>query len=648
MNDQPDQNDDVFREVPESESAAFALALGAASRAKADAFLDAQTAIAGLQKAHLHEQRELAISHLKWRRFNDQMKGALQIMIVLVGALIVFGLAASLWNASQSDGLVVDSFAVPPQYAQGGFTGSVMADDMTQKIAAIRDFANENSLARSKDVREARDQEIKAEIPETGISMSEAWRYLRLWLGNEQHLNGNLRVLPGNKVALTVSLGGSDTFTFTGKPDDLDSLEQKAAERVFATVDPINYVLYLDGKGRNAETLAAAARNLSLSTDNKDLGEAHALYANMVRYITGDVRLSLAHARIALALDPRGTPQHMEMLLTSRTLGHDEDVLTQARDIASLRLEDNVGSWRTGNGFPFVQQLGAINRAAETGDFTNLSTLPCLVECSPGEGTLRHAEALARMHDTTQASHLVAEQQQVGAFDAAHLSRAQYFIHAEKGDWRGAVTDARGYAQALLADKSVSAKLDGLFAQTLATPLLAHALTASDDIAAARKTIDGTHLDCYGCLRERGNIDAYGKNWNGAAYWFARAVSAGPSVPFAYFDWGVMLLAKGDYDAAIGKLREANLKGPHWADPLELWAEALMLKNRSDLALAKFEEAGKYAPNWGHLHLAWGKALSYDGQKDEAQKRYTLASRLDLSRSDRTQLEELDKQVAGR
>ena len=58
-----------------------------------------------------------------------------------------------------------------------------------------------------------------------------------------------------------------------------------------------------------------------------------------------------------------------------------------------------------------------------------------------------------------------------------------------------------------------------------------------------------------------------------------------------------MLLEEGKYDGAIAKFREANLKGPHFADPLEMWGESLMQENRSDLALAKFEEANKYAPN---------------------------------------------------
>ena len=127
-------------------------------------------------------------------------------------------------------------------------------------------------------------------------------------------------------------------------------------------------------------------------------------------------------------------------------------------------------------------------------------------------------------------------------------------------------------------------------------------------------------------------------NWPRAATLFADAVEQAPSIPFAYLDWGRMLMAKGDYNGAIAKFAEANQKGPHFADPLEMWGEALMLKGRSDLALAKFEEANKYAPNWGRLHLKGGEALFYAGRKDEARKQFAIAANLDLSVSDKTSL----------
>jgi len=626
--------------------------LGAASNEKADAYLDEQIVVARAQAEVLHLQAhelkdEQRLRHWSFRvrHTSDIMKVTFEIGLALIVVAIATFVGAALWNAGQAEGLVVDSFAVPPSYAGAGITGAVVADDMTQKIAAIHDLTNGYSLAHSKDVRESR-EDVKVEIPETGVSISEAWRYLRLWLGNEQHLNGNLRNLSDGRIALTVSLGGSDTFTFVGKPGGLDSLEQKAAERIFATIDPVNIVLYLEAKGRTAEVLDQAARGLSLFADNRNLAEAYSLDADMIHADTGDVRRALALDNTALALDPRSTPPHMEALNASHDLGHDEDVLREAREIAGLRQEDNVVSWRTGSGYAYVQELGAISRAGETGDFTALSSVSCSVYCSLACAALLHAEAFARLHDGAGAARQIARAQSFELPSAleylttryADSSRASYFIHATTGDWRAAVPDARHLIEDFLADKDFAPQVERLRVQILATPLLAHALAASGDLAAARKAIDGTPSDCYACLSERANVDALAHNPGGATYWFARAINAAPSIPFAYADWGATLLREGRYEAAIAKFREANLKGPHFADPLEMRGEALTQENRSDLALAKFEEADKYAPNWGRLHFEWGKALFYAGQKDDARKQFSLASALDLSKSDRAAL----------
>ncbi|MGD0189982.1 MAG: hypothetical protein ABSD74_04495 [Rhizomicrobium sp.] len=642
-----------------SDAAAWA-ALSSADREHANAFLEQQKKVAVEQEALLRLQakelsHELQLRHWS-RRFSNVsavMKVTFEVGLALIVIAITVFIGAAMWNARQAEGLVVDSFAVPPGYAQAGITGSVVADDMTQKIAAIRDFANDNSLAYSKDVREA-GEDVKVEIPETGISISEVWRYLRLWLGSERHLNGNLRALSDGRLALTVSLGGSDAFTFAGKPGDLDSLEQKAAERIFETVEPVNYVIYLGAKGRNAETLEWAARNLSLWTDNRNLAEAYALYADMMHAITGDVRRALALTNTGIALDPASTPPHMESLAASRDLGHDEDVLVQARAIAALRQQDNVGSWRTGPGYPWVQQLGAISRAGDTGDFANLSVLPCLVYCSLASSALLHAEAFARLHDVTHAKVLIAEALSLGAAGTediawnpyANLAMAQYYTHAVSGDWRAAVIDARHIADNLMSDRSYGAKTQSLRVQIQVMPLLAYALAGSGDFAAARKTISRTPPDCYACVLERGNVAALAKSWGEAQYWFGRATAQAPSIPFAYMDWGAMLLHDGDYGGAIAKFTLAHSKGPRFADPLEMWGEALMLENRSDLALAKFEEANKYAPSWGRLHLEWGKALVYLGKKDEAKKQFETTASLDLSSTDKSALLQWQNRMA--
>ena len=101
-------------------------------------------------------------------------------------------------------------------------------------------------------------------------------------------------------------------------------------------------------------------------------------------------------------------------------------------------------------------------------------------------------------------------------------------------------------------------------------------------------------------------------------------------------------MSRGKPNEAIQKFRQANEKGPHFADPLEGWGEALMEKNQSHLALAKFAEAEKYAPNWGRLHLKWSEALFYAGKKDEAQKQFIRAAQLDLTLSEKSELSQLN------
>ena len=138
-----------------------------------------------------------------------------------------------------------------------------------------------------------------------------------------------------------------------------------------------------------------------------------------------------------------------------------------------------------------------------------------------------------------------------------------------------------------------------------------------------------------------GTIAAVERKWPTAAYWFARAVADAPSPPFAYTDWGQMLLARGDHDGAIAKFTIANQKGPHFADPLEGWGEALTAKGDYRGAVKKFAEAERHAPRWGRLNIQWGIALARLGKPAEARAKWTRALTLDLSPADRAQAQTL-------
>jgi tetratricopeptide (TPR) repeat protein len=212
-------------------------------------------------------------------------------------------------------------------------------------------------------------------------------------------------------------------------------------------------------------------------------------------------------------------------------------------------------------------------------------------------------------------------------------------IFASLHDWTG-VLAMRADLEIVLGPQRKPPFTQAFADQTLSRqvwPYAAWALAHLGKMPLALTLIAKTPGDCYLCVRVRGELDATRGNWSGAAYWFAKATAQAPSIPFAYTDWGAMLLAKGDLDNAIAEFKNARDKGPHFADPLEMWGEALIAKNRSDLALAKFAEANKCAPNWGRLHLKWGEALLWSGDKDGARKQLAIADKLDLTATERAE-----------
>jgi tetratricopeptide (TPR) repeat protein len=250
------------------------------------------------------------------------------------------------------------------------------------------------------------------------------------------------------------------------------------------------------------------------------------------------------------------------------------------------------------------------------------------------DAKMHDPEASLRDLDTYTDRELFHLSSEGSGYNQVNFDFPQFQRLAALGEWQAARNDIEG----ALATKEARDPVELITLRAQAWPWLALAEAKSGDLESARATIAKTRLDCYLCLRVRGDMDALVWNWNGAEYWYASAVKLAPSLPFAYTDRGAMLLWKGDFEGAIANFNLANQKGPHFADPLEMWGEALIAKNRSDLALAKFAEAAKYAPNWGRLHLKWGEALLWSGKRDAAKKQFDIAAALDLSPSEKSEL----------
>jgi len=636
---------------------AAALALGSASRAKADSYLDEQLMVARAQTEVLHLQahelkHELKLRHwsLRVRHISDVLKVAFEVAVAFIFLAIATAIGFEIWDAAHDDGLVIEAFQVPPDMAARGLSGQVVAGQLLDKLTAMQNATQSARPPQSYANNWGND--VKVQIPDTGVSIGEFNRYLHAWLGHETHIEGEV-FRTANGITVTARVSGDGGATFNGSEADLDTLLQKTAERIYRQTQPYRYSQFrLHGlAGASAAELKDAQEVLTQLTANPDREErawAWLGLANIARFFKADIHTSSEYFRKALSEAPDVLVANLDLSQDENNLGHTEAALAFARATEKIyqnaQLDPTARSlagrvYRLVNLAQIDSLLGDFGSAiAESRIGLDLPDIDGSLE------TFRQniLTALSLEHDGGAVrAYLksIPTLPQSDTSDRTNRMEAVFLGYAGLQDWQALVaTDADiEKAQRVYLSNQDS---DVLIAVGF-RPWFALAKAKLGDIPGAEAVIAKTPLDCYDCVRVRGTIAALAHRPGAADWWFADAVKQAPSIPFAYTDWGAALLAEGHTDAAIAKFKRANETGPHFADPLEMWGEALMLQNRSDLALAKFAEADKYAPNWGRLHLKWGEALFYAGRPDEAKKQFAIAATLDLSAVDKAQLEQV-------
>lgn len=638
-----DDADDTGARPAGSDPLASRLALQRTEAEEAREYLRNQNELAILQIDNLKKQDRYETSHLWWRRFNDQMRGFLQVWVVLVGAFVVAAIIAAIWSAAHDDALVIDAFKVPSDLAAKGLTGEVIASQLLDQLTHIQ--ADTDSSRAPSTYSSNWGNDIKVQIPNTGISIGEAYRYLAAWLGNQTHISGEI-FQTEKGYALTVRVTGEPGLRFEGNESQLDRLVSRAAENVYSVTQPFRYAVYLAGHGRTAED-ERVLRRLALVGPATDRPWAYTTWAYSARNVD-DMRTALIRARTAVALAPDLPLAQNNLAFFEAEVGDDERELQASR--AARRALDGKGAHLL-----IARSAAAIgtqtdaNIAEELGDFSGAAAQYQKITDAPDfegshwlarrMGAADHAlahdiEGSRRLLGTDRDSSLIAQSIDGFGWQLPNLRFAQFEQLIALQEWQAARRDLEA-ALAVPQAREVSARP---FLRAQIWPRLALARAMTGDVQGALVILSRTSLDCYPCLRVRGQIAALQKRWSGSAYWFAHAVKLAPSIPFAYFEWGEMLLAKGNEDGAINKFSEAHAKSPNFADPLEKWGEALIATSRSDLAATKFEEANRQAPKWGRLHLKWGEALRWAARAGDARRQLLMASHLDLSDADKRQL----------
>jgi hypothetical protein len=627
---------------------AVALALGGAGRETADAFLNDQRALIADQRAmiadqrhHLHEQlKQLHIA--VWEKWLGVL---LRVATAVVGIAVAAGLGLMVWDAAHSRGLLIEPFSVPPDMASRGLTGEVVAAQLLDRLAIL---GTSESSRSTQSYANNWGNDIKVEIPETGVSISELERFLRGWLGHDTRISGEVyRTATG--IAVTARAGANGA-TFTGAEGDLNTLVQKSAEHVFESTQPYRYANYLDrnydpkGAAQRVAKATQIYRKLIAGDDRKEQAWAWNGLATLQFNFYADSRKSSWYYHKALSTDPDFTLGYYALASRNGPLGQEEDNFRNTMEFIR----------RAEQGTPELNPRYASSALAQSkgrdlyavGDFA--AAIPILVE---GAERTDSFSVLGRVNFTSFALAAMAGVHDPAAMRAylkalgwteipgGAFTVAQFWIAMESGDWRGVLATESALNSPTSSNRLFPTKriTNGDFNPSL-WPLIAYAHARTGDIAGAERLLAPLADDNAAAVRMRAMIAELKGEHGRADRWFARSEAQTPSIPQTDLWWGQAWLARGRPDAAIEKFRLSNRKGPKFADPLEGWGEALMAKNQSHLALAKFAEAEKYAPNWGRLHLKWGEALWYAGKKDDAKAQFARAALLNLTAADRHEL----------
>ncbi|HEX3846226.1 MAG TPA: hypothetical protein VHV81_02515 [Steroidobacteraceae bacterium] len=658
MSELPEPEEEAAAEAAEApHPAAVAIALGRVKSggnadldAAAAGFLADQRRLINLQAEHLHEQRELQLTHLRVRRWKDRFSLSLQLLAFVVGAAAGAALLGMAWKAHENHGLIINAFAVPPELAAEGLTGGVIAQRFLDRLNALQAATESDRPATT--FQNNWGEEIKLEIPETGLKLAELEKFLRDRLGNASYVNGE--VYKSEKgFALTARLGDMPPRTFEGGRGDIDSLEQQAAEAVYRFSQPYRYASYLEQHGRPEESVRVLS-DLATKGPRSERGWAYALWSTFEVNDFGDAASGRALGKQALGFGEASTERADIALISVEVWsGHDEQALLYSKDldprahelfseITQAYYEQNrlvSSAW-------LASLIGDLKRSAadwlqvsRTPEYQGLARLSYALAST--ELSLNHDPKAARaamepLQNADDASFLEADA--INAF----LGLPAYWQAMAREDWKAAVTDARAADTWLEAHRS-KLPVTALMQAVWIRPLEALATAKAGDGPGAKALIETTPGDCYLCLRVRGQIAADSSDWPAAERWFAEAALIGPSLPFAFTDWGRERLAHGDVEGALAVLERAHRAGPQFADPLELAGEALMRKGDWDRAAERFHAAAELSPAWGRNHLKWGESLLRSDHARQGRTHLALARGLFLTESERAQLGKLSK-----
>jgi TolA-binding protein len=620
----------------------MALALGHGS-AEARSLIEKQSRLIDAQETLARAD----LQHRGWQIIGERVGALIKALTALVGILILLGIASFLWSAGRASGMVVDAFTVPPALAAEGLTGTVVATQLLDKVAALEAGAQS---ARAKSGYEDSWSDTKGVVvPYAGVSLGQIRRELRDWLGNETHLGGELVRLPGDRLAISFRTTTGLSGRVEGPASEPDKLLDAAAQAMFKATQPYRYAVYQSRQGNVAEaqsTLEKLARSDDL---HERLWAMHGLALNAPT----EAETVAIYQRV-LALKPDFLPAVGNMPLYAENAGREEEAYRLSRR-ASMAYgkgsPDYTPSYAAGFGMDsrsrvagFKGDLGEAARQAEAAERT-LSGGPTFLAARPFLTASAWAEGhdFKRARDALAAAGMLDPERRAAAekITGAQFSLAELHAIATGDDARLvagyqrllAAIEVQNLSRISLGEAEGAAEESARIKRLMAVPLV-----RLGRIAEAKAALAGQPDVHDQAMRARALLAAYAGDARGSDHLFARAAARTPSRPAANLLWAEALLHRRDFAGAEAQAREAIRRGPNSAEAHRLLGEALMGQRRWADASKALAVAARLTPQWGSIQLRWASALWRLGKRDEARARLAAAAGMALNPADRARL----------
>jgi tetratricopeptide (TPR) repeat protein len=564
------------------------------------AFLKKQAQLLETQNRHLEDEHALRIFHLrnqlreeKIRRFGLRLRVGFQIFIVLVATVMgIFG-AVLIHDAVTSRSVVIEPFETPHALAERGLTGTVVASGVLDQLTRLQ-AATRSSLQR-RNLSNAWSKDVKLTVPETGISIGEISQLLKARFSNDIHISGDVVQTKVDGLDVTVRGDGLLPHTFTGASDQLAKLSTEAAEYVYSQSQPALWAVYLVDSGRYQEAIEFCQASIG-SSSRSDQPVLLTHWAIAIAKTAGIGPEALGLVQRAIALQPDYWVAY-DILMTLQAASGDEEAVWKTAQI--LRKSAGARPGRAPENTYIAFDVVTWDIQAQLNDIQSDSN------STAGVGTYTFttgpfvAADEALLHDPAAAEFALqgtkSDPSDPSILPTTHWVRG--VLATEAGDIARAVSEM----EALLGDYSKPAVVYSDYALNCWAAPAEEAVSHPDRADAILRTAGGPFVDCY---RFHGDILDGRGDWKGAQEWYAKSIELAPDLPAGYYSWGMALARHDDLAGAEAKLKDANRRGPHWADPLNAWGDVLVKQGKTKEALAKYNEALKYAPNWKQLKEA--------------------------------------------